>query len=140
MARRSTDENWKNFNTTAVANVSSSVASSTATGHIDLALAGNEIEYVIIKHFIPVSDPADVSERDLEEFQEKAEEYKKQAEAAGLPDTYVFRLNNDLDNCLGGAKTKRQNIMCWVSYVSGYGKVLNDWLNALNPLTGAGEN
>ncbi len=122
------NDDWKKANATAIANVATSVASSTATDHMDLARAGTHIQNLIINVFHLEGRPEDVNERSLGDLEKEALEYEKQAQSAGLPNTYVFQLKQDLENCLRGADTIAEKASCWLHYIAGLGKVISDWL------------
>lgn len=126
---------WKEVNATAISNVATSVASATATDHMPLAQAGNNVQNFIFNVFI-VAGPDDVSEQSADAFMEVSLKYEKQAETAGLPQTYIFQLKQDRDSCLQVATTVGEKASCWAHYVAGLGESLNNWLGAFKTFTG----
>ena len=118
---------WDEMNATAIANVATSVASATATDHVDLAQAGNNVQNHIFNFFIG-TNPDSVDEHSADVFMEISLKWEKQAETAGLPQTIVVQLKQNRDTRLEGATTSGEKISCWNRYAADLGAALNHWL------------
>ena len=131
-------DDWKKANADAIASLSSSVISSTATGHQDVALAGAEVVVYITNNIFSLSTPQEVDQPTLEGLQSTATTLEQTATGAGVPNTYIFQLMQDRDNALRNATTPGQKAEIWALYAAGMGKVIDDWAGILKPLGGKG--
>ena len=118
---------WKEASATAIVNVATSVASSTATDHMDVAKAGISIQNLIINVYYLTGGPEDVDERSLKDLKQEATKLEEKAQTAGVPNTEIFKLKHDLENDLRNAETVGQKMFCWISYVGGLAKIISDW-------------
>ena len=128
---------WDEMNSTAIANVATSVASASATDHVDLAQAGNNVQNHIFNFFIG-TDPDTVDEQSADVFMEISLKWEKQAETAGLPQTIVVQLKQNRDARLQGATTRGEKIRCWSRYAAELGAALNNWLGFAKLFFGGG--
>lgn len=134
-----TQRAWTESASHAVAEVATSVASSTATGKPEIAQAGMQVVQFITNNFLIHPSPTNLSETQVAAFQKVAENYEQSAIKAGQPETYIFKLRQDRENALKGCTTLAAKGEVWVNFVAGLGKVVGDWTNALNPLTGGSD-
>ena len=126
-------DDWKKPTADAITSLSSSVVSSTATGHLDLAKAGANLVIELNQGVIYLTSPRDLNQQTLEGVQSKATAYEQSAEKAGVPNTYVFGLKQDRDNELKKSTTVLQKVDTWAHWGMGLGKVIDDWAGILKP-------
>ena len=131
-------DDWKKASADAITSVSSSVVSSTATGHHEVAKAGTQVVVYITNNIYSLPALKNVDQHTLEGLQTTATAFELSATSAGVPSTYVFQLKRDRDNELKEATTMRQKIEIWAHYAAGLGKVFDDWAGILKPFGGKG--
>ncbi len=131
-------DDWKKPTADAITSLSSSVISSTATGHLDLAKAGSQVVVEFNNSVIYLSSPRDLNPQILQGLQSTATELEQSAEKAGVPNTYIFQLKQDRDNELKKCTTVLQQVDIWAHWGMGLGKVVDDWAGILKPFGGKG--
>jgi hypothetical protein len=132
------DSNWKIASATAVANIASSVASSTATGYPEVAEAGTQTLIYITNNFLTV-DPGSINEQQLADLMVSVKKYERSLGDAGAPQTEIFKLKQDRDTALASATSVGQKADIWLHWLAGFGKAAKDWSSALKPLVGGGD-
>ena len=130
------DDDWREVTSEALRAVSSSVVSSTATGHPDLARTGAKVVVYVTNNIWNISGSVEINQQAIEGYQTTAVEFEKSAESEGVPQTYIFKLKEDRDGALSRATTNAQKVEIWGHYVAGLGKAVNEWAGILKPFGG----
>jgi hypothetical protein len=123
----------------AITSLSSSVVSSTVTGHLDLAKAGSQVVVELNKGVIYLSSPRDINPQILQGLQSTATAFEQSAEKAGVPNTYIFKFKQDRDSELKKSATVLQKVDTWAHWGMGLGKVVDDWAGILKPFGRKGD-
>ena len=109
-------EKWKEESATAVATLSTTLASATATGLPDLAKASSGVTFIIVNNFYFAESPEAVSDRDFEELQAKIRNLEAQIELISGQKTQAQKCKEEFERNWQEAATKPQMYHCLMTY------------------------
>ena len=140
MAVKFTRTEWIVSTSTAIDALETTVASATATGHDELAAAGERLSHVVINVFQPVQNPeTELSPADFVKLEQKIEGL--QEEVRGLQATpelnkfREFQCNREFRACVASSASRSEQAACWMAFVACLGSSIAAALRRDTPPT-----
>ena len=123
MAIKITRTEWLVSTSTAVDAIETTVASATATGHADLAKAGERLSMLVVNVFQQAQDPeTELSPADFVRLDQEIEQYQQQAqELRATPEfskSREFQCNREFRACVASSANRSEQAACWMAFVA----------------------